>query len=612
MNRKIIIWRSLLIFLILIVSSVLISTHDSEGKTHIDQNDNEIIIWDVNTYGDIYSYFYDSYVEKKEKVGFADGNGTIAIDYFDLLSNQSLIIKPGVRIITTNNIDIYGNIEAVGTENIKIIIQSEGDNALRVHQPIVSPNRFEHCIIDNLDLISKSSISIEHCSLVNISKVELSQLNGNDESSNIQNNRFFNVSRLEINTSRVVVRKNSFEKMIHCAITPKDEMEIVDNFFSNISWRIDIVCSSENIKIFEGNNITNSYCDLYSGLIAEHNLFKGSVAVGKEVKFQNNTIIGEVIISIAQPPAIFRNNQIQGKMDYYDMWLHEGNDSIPDLRFNQWGRDWNVEEVIGIYDEVTIERTIETISVNEFEYYNISIKFEPYFDENWTLTDNDGMTNLWEIQNELDIYKDDSLMDPDDDGLININEYICGSDPHNNDTDKDGMPDGWEFDNDLMVLCPDGDIDNEQHGNPLIVGDPLFGEGHVPIYNVEPLYWHQGFNNSMEYLAGTDPNNRDSDGDGIGDGWEYYFNLDPLVNDSDLDYDSDGFSNYEELFLESSKYPYDPLDPKSHPSADGDESILKEKGVQLVLGLFFSLLIPLIIIAIILKLVKKKKAHKLI
>ncbi|NCA82824.1 MAG: hypothetical protein EOM72_08780, partial [Opitutae bacterium] len=39
----------------------------------------------------------------------------------------------------------------------------------------------------------------------------------------------------------------------------------------------------------------------------------------------------------------------------------------------------------------------------------------------------------------------DAWDDPDGDGLTNLQEYQCDSDPNNSDTDGDGMPDGWEI-----------------------------------------------------------------------------------------------------------------------------------------------------------------------
>jgi hypothetical protein len=61
------------------------------------------------------------------------------------------------------------------------------------------------------------------------------------------------------------------------------------------------------------------------------------------------------------------------------------------------------------------------------------------------------------------------------------------------------------------------------------------------------------YNNSSQgkaYVAtildGTDPNDSDSDDDGMPDGWEVQYGLNPLVNDASGDADSDGLANLQE------------------------------------------------------------------
>ncbi|MER2493058.1 hypothetical protein [Catenovulum sediminis] len=56
-------------------------------------------------------------------------------------------------------------------------------------------------------------------------------------------------------------------------------------------------------------------------------------------------------------------------------------------------------------------------------------------------TDNDGMDDMWEIENGLNFNKDDQFADADGDGLINIKEYELALNPNSIDTDNDGIPD---------------------------------------------------------------------------------------------------------------------------------------------------------------------------
>ncbi|MEX0569026.1 MAG: hypothetical protein Q6363_007720, partial [Candidatus Njordarchaeota archaeon] len=91
----------------------------------------------------------------------------------------------------------------------------------------------------------------------------------------------------------------------------------------------------------------------------------------------------------------------------------------------------------------------------------------------------------------------------DGDGLTNLDEYSCGTDPKDVDSDDDGMPDGWEVQYGLDPLVDDSSSDFD--------GD--------------------GLTNLDEYSCGTDPKDVDSDDDGWSDGDEVEYDTDPLDPD---------------------------------------------------------------------------------
>jgi hypothetical protein len=139
-------------------------------------------------------------------------------------------------------------------------------------------------------------------------------------------------------------------------------------------------------------------------------------------------------------------------------------------------------------------------------------------------TDGDGMPDGFEVAMPcLDPLNDDALSDPDLDTILNLDEYLTGTDPCVvNDGDVDGMPDIWEAAHACMIpTLSDAEQDYDKD------------------------YW----TNLEEYNNSTDPCvAEDADNDGMPDRWEnLYICVDYLTHDSALDPDSDSFTNLEEF-----------------------------------------------------------------
>ena len=133
-------------------------------------------------------------------------------------------------------------------------------------------------------------------------------------------------------------------------------------------------------------------------------------------------------------------------------------------------------------------------------------------------TDNDGMLDFYEIDNLLNPFEDDTLIDKDNDGLTNIEEFNLNTSANNPDSDNDGMFDGWEIDNNLNPFVDDSQLDND--------GDL------VPAID--------------EFRFGGRPDTSHSDNDTIGDYDEIYVHH---TNPSNPDTDNDNLNDYDEIFV---------------------------------------------------------------
>jgi len=137
-------------------------------------------------------------------------------------------------------------------------------------------------------------------------------------------------------------------------------------------------------------------------------------------------------------------------------------------------------------------------------------------DPNDSDTDDDTLPDGWEVDNGLDpLDKLDGVLDADGDGLSNSNEWIHSGNALQADTDGDGLLDGWEFDNGLSVTTDNSATDSEPDNLPDWWEIFHFGDTTSWIDTDDPDT--DLSNNLNEYNNGTDPNEPDSDGDGVDD-----------------------------------------------------------------------------------------------
>ena len=139
--------------------------------------------------------------------------------------------------------------------------------------------------------------------------------------------------------------------------------------------------------------------------------------------------------------------------------------------------------------------------------------------------DNDGLLNVFEIQNGLDPNDNGEVDpdngpdgDPDEDGSNNLREQADMTDPQDNDSDDDGLLDGVETGTGTFV---DAIVDTGT--NPLSADSD--GDGLS-----DTIETNTGILLNAESDTGTDPNSVDTDEDGLLDGFEIANFFDPFDN----------------------------------------------------------------------------------
>ena len=208
-------------------------------------------------------------------------------------------------------------------------------------------------------------------------------------------------------------------------------------------------------------------------------------------------------------------------------------------------------------------------------------------------TDGDGMGDAWENMYSCMMANTvDDTMDYDSDGLINIDEFLVSwTNPCDPDTDHDGMADLWEQDNGLnphndsdaaLDLDSDGLTNLYEYQNGLqpddsdTDNDGLSDGDEVLVYSSNPLDTDTDGDNIDDgdevNTYGTSPTNADTDNDGMDDGWEINNGLNPNTDgDAALDLDSDGLTN---LYEYQNGLQPDDTDTDNDGLSDGDEVLV--------------------------------------
>ncbi len=128
-------------------------------------------------------------------------------------------------------------------------------------------------------------------------------------------------------------------------------------------------------------------------------------------------------------------------------------------------------------------------------------------------TDDDGIPDDYEDANGLDKTMNDAAGDLDSDNLSNVDEYLAGTDPQDDDSDEDGINDGAESNTGIYVSTTDTGT------NPLRSDTDSDGLNDLVETNTGTFVDTDD--------TGTNPNLADTDNDGFSDGSEINSSSDP-------------------------------------------------------------------------------------
>lgn len=180
------------------------------------------------------------------------------------------------------------------------------------------------------------------------------------------------------------------------------------------------------------------------------------------------------------------------------------------------------------------------------------VDYNAYFND----TDNDGILDWWEKENNLDVNRNDASLDNDSDGADNLTEYIFGTNPNIADTDSDGYLDGEELE---YKYFPSGSGRVDQDSDGIYDWWEIkfgFDDENKSDANLDED--KDGLNNLEEFICQTNPSSKDSDNDGRIDSREVNC-VEALTNYPifDEDDDKDGLSFNEEKFFGTDPQKFD-------------------------------------------------------
>lgn len=433
------------------------------------------------------------------------------------------------------------------------------------------------------------NITIENCTLLSL--IDNAILLNNVTESRISYSNILAAKSIYVyNTSSMIYLENNFIASIEGIMIEESHdvtiqmNEVTANFSA-------IILSNSKYSLVKENTITSeSLFGMYISLNSDNNVitentFTNSKSYGLCVMGRNNLIYFNFFINNNNNQSQVQDLSIGNLWDNGSIGNYYCNYDGPDLNHDGIGDEPYIISQFAV-DHFPIIIDLDNDSVNDYTedllYGTDPTKWDSDDDKlndgleiytihslpNNTDTDNDSMPDGWEYNNGLNpVNSSDATLDSDNDGLLNIYEYLNGTNPQNNDTDDDGMSDLFEIQynlnpNDssdaLMDIDNDGlnnlqefqnhtdprDDDTDNDGMP--DGWEIINGLNATLNDASKDPDNDGLTNLEEYQQDTDPKDSDTDNDGMMDGWEVHHGLNATINDAEQDPDNDNLTNFEE------------------------------------------------------------------
>jgi parallel beta-helix repeat protein len=198
------------------------------------------------------------------------------------------------------------------------------------------------------------------------------------------------------------------------------------------------------------------------------------ISKSSEINIQNNTFVStkySVIQILESQNVTAVNNSIIGtggsaiSIENSNFITIINNDFENILSHPDFKEVNKIEIVINLFNTTDYLSAYNRLDELELDLNSIGERETNNIEDTSNDLDMDGIPNYWETDHKLNFLNSkDAFEDPDNDGLINLEEYLFNSSIISSDTDNDGIPDSYEYENQLNPNLDDTHLDKDGDG----------------------------------------------------------------------------------------------------------------------------------------------------